>query len=246
MESVQNQLIPLGQVEGQRDASQCQCIDDESGRMCSEPVLQGSSYCERHRCVYMLEDASRCPRHVVGAGHFCAAHRSDTSALEALADIEVLKVVTEQYRQDLREFWQRTSIYVTGHGALLTASAFIVSSTGDGIKHRLLLLVMSLVGFILALIWIPVSRKSRDWIQVWRAEVVRVDTRVDRHLSFHRELFTEPPDAGQARSAHSHPYGDDRIASRTWWRGPTGLTLALPWLFLVIWAGMCLYFAFLV
>jgi hypothetical protein len=97
---------------------------------------------------------------------------------EANYDIEVFKMVTSHFRQDLREFWNRANFYLLTNAGLFSAFLIIYPAL---IKDHLLVVVMvPLLGITIATFWFFVLRGAFHWIQQWREEVIRLSRELDR------------------------------------------------------------------
>jgi hypothetical protein len=209
------------------DKHKC-ALNNQLGEQCPYPqtgaVISPLNYCDKHRCIYLLENiGERCSNHVVGAGRFCQKHRSLQSELEVLADLEILKVVSEHYRQDLREFWMRTSLLIGIQTAI--AAAYIVTfaeATKNNpmlLHDKIILLVLGTLGLFTAFGWAHISSLSKSWIDRWRSETVKVDEKANRYLSYFREGFHDGK----------------------WWNHPTKLVRGIAWTFVVIWMLLVLW-----
>jgi hypothetical protein len=123
-------------------------------------------------CVVVLADGSRCPEAVV-LGHYCEQHDSAKQR-----DIEVFKVLSEHYRQDLREFWSRNNFYLVVDAALVS----VYSSQADSAVR----LTLGLFGVGISVFWYLVARGSIIWLGRWRREIMQLDELVDRLEVWHR------------------------------------------------------------
>lgn len=54
---------------------------------------------KREQCRYLMDDGGQCPNLVVGTTSFC-----DQYGCWSSTDIEIFKITTEHFRQDVREF----------------------------------------------------------------------------------------------------------------------------------------------
>ncbi|MFY1672695.1 hypothetical protein ACN27G_22475 [Plantactinospora sp. WMMB334] len=94
-------------------------------------------------------------------------------------DIEVFKMVTEHFRQDLREFWVRSNMYLLVTGVLVS----VFASLGDKGGYRL---ALPAFGLLVSIFWSAVAYGSSRWIQIWRNEICAIDREVDRFQVFDR------------------------------------------------------------
>jgi hypothetical protein len=93
-------------------------------------------------------------------------------------DLEIFKIVTEHFRQDTREFWNRASFYLIAHAGLF--SAFVVAYPaliGDGSPISL---AIPILGLITAVLWSFVLRGAIQLLQNWRNQVIKLDEELDR------------------------------------------------------------------
>lgn len=117
-------------------------------------------------CVVLLADGTRCPE-VVVVGRYCERHERVMQQ-----DTEVFKVLSEHYRQDLREFWSRNNFYLVVDSALVS----VYVSQGDSDVRT----VLGLFGLVVSTFWYVVARGSILWLGHWRREVMQLDELVDR------------------------------------------------------------------
>jgi hypothetical protein len=157
-------------------------------------------------CVVALADGTPCSN-VPLVGRYCPEHEA-----VLLRDIEMYKLVVDHYNQDLREFWQRSNLYLLIDAGLLS----IAASQPQGSFRSMLL---SLFGILISLTWYLVARGSIVWIRQWRREVESVDEVVSRLGSFHR----------LERPVHQRP-----------WSSPSWVTQWLPLVFLAGWIALLL------
>jgi hypothetical protein len=142
-----------------------------------EPARIGSALSGRAEtvtsadCDVGLPDGSQCGGRAV-TGRYCELHQAIADR-----DLQIFGVLTEHFRQDLREFWLRQNFYLVVNAAL--ASVFVSS------HRRPLHIVLASLGLILALFWFQVARGSLKWLRLWRNEVRRVDEIVNRFRSWH-------------------------------------------------------------
>jgi hypothetical protein len=134
------------------------------------PGDQGGRGVTPRMCSVDLPDGSPCPDLAI-TGSYCERH-----ADVADRDFQVFQAVHDHFRQDLREFWQRSNFYLVVDGVLV--SAFATSHV------RTLQLILSCAGLIISLFWLLVARGSIAWLALWRAEVRRIDLIVNRFHSF--------------------------------------------------------------
>lgn len=93
-------------------------------------------------------------------------------------DIEVFKMVTSHFRQDLREFWNRANFYLLTNAGLF--SAFLIIYPALIKDHLLIVVIVPLLGITIATFWYFVLRGAFHWIEQWRAEVIRLSEELDR------------------------------------------------------------------
>ena len=121
-------------------------------------------------------------------------------------DIDVFKMISEHFLQDVREFWTRSNFYLLADSALVSV---YVSQRQAATHHWL-----GSFGIVVSGFWFVVARGSIYWIKAWRAEVVKLDEVVNRFRSF---------------SAVEH------FAKEEPWKSPSWVTQWLPSAFLLGW-----------
>ena len=103
---------------------------------------------------------------------------------EAGRDIEVFKMVTSHFRQDLREFWNRANFYLLINTGLF--SAFLIIYPALIKDHVLIVVVVPLLGITIAAFWYFVLRGAFHWIEQWREEVIKLSKEIDRFQCYAR------------------------------------------------------------
>jgi hypothetical protein len=154
-------------------------------------------------CTVVLADGTPC-RTAPLVGRYCEDHQS-----VAASDLEIFKLLSDHFQQDLREFWQRSNFYLVVSAALV--SVFSAQSQDD------LRLAIGSFGLIISAFWFLVARGSLVWIQLWRRELQDMDEIVDRRRVFSRS------EANVSR----HP-----------WQSPSWVTQWLPAVFGLGWVAI--------
>jgi hypothetical protein len=110
-----------------------------------------------------------------------------------VADLEVFKVVNEHFRQDVREFWNKSNFYLLIQAGLLSVFVTSVGKTPPEVKP--ILVTLDIFGLGLALAWAVVARGSLHWLRRWRQQMIEIDNVVDRHRAFSKveNFATERP-----------------------------------------------------
>ena len=112
-------------------------------------------------------------------GDHVASVREEVSG----ADLAVFQALWEHYRQDLREYWVRSNLYLVVQALLL--SVFVgTSDLSDSNLTDLTRIVLTCVGLVVAAMWYYVLRGSLSWLNAWREKLERVDREVDRFAAF--------------------------------------------------------------
>ena len=121
-------------------------------------------------------------------------------------------VITDHFKQDVREFFTRSNFYLAVQAALL--SVFGVRDTSANFFDYVVTLVFILTGLALSVFWGVVAHGSVVWIDRWRDEVRRLSREYSETKSYDRieALGDEQP----LQSAEK-------------------ITMYLPWLFAIIW-----------
>ena len=120
--------------------------------------------------------------------------------------------ITDHFKQDLREFYTRSTFYFAVQAALLSVSG--VRDTPANIFDYVVTLVLILTGLALSVSWGVVARASVLWIERWRDEVRRLSREYSETKSY---------DKIEAL-ADLHPL-----------QSPERITMHLPWLFGTMW-----------
>lgn len=93
-------------------------------------------------------------------------------------DIEIFKIITEHFRQDIREFWTRANFYLLANAGLF--SAFVVAYP-TLIKERIVVVMsIPIIGLITAIFWFIVLRGAIHWLRRWREQVIKLSKELDR------------------------------------------------------------------
>lgn len=124
----------------------------------------------------------------------------------------VFQAVVDHYKQDLREFFNRSNFYLGVETALL--AVFGVRDAPQSTFDYIVTIGIIGVGLALTLFWWLAARGSIFWIDIWRGEVQ------------------------QLSAAHSPTKSYDEIeniAKEHRWKSPERITQYLPCLFLLIW-----------
>lgn len=160
-------------------------------------------------CRYLLDDGSQCINPIENSDNpFCHQHNFSSAN-----DLEIFRIVTEHFRQDLELFWTRTNFYLVAEAALLSV-LFAIWSGDPERNDKLLGLGICIVGLIIAVYWAVVLRGALYWIRQWRQQVIKIDRVVNRFQSYvHIE---------------NHVNNSPLLS-------PSFVTSSLPMIFLVIW-----------
>jgi len=135
--------------------------------------------------------------------------------LQRTCDIENFKMVTEHFRQDIREYWTRAHFYLLAHTALL--SAFIVTYP-TLIKDQIIVAILIPVfGITIAIFWFCVLQGSVYWIKKWREQAIKLSKELDRF-----QCYAEV----------------ENLVNQKKTKSPSYLTQFLPLMFVFIWLMM--------
>jgi len=103
--------------------------------------------------------------------------------------IEIFKILYEHYKNDFTLYWTRSNFFLlTQIGLLGYFSSDYISANDGEIKYRLLI---TIIGFVLSLIWFLVVLSSTKWIKVWRNKVLEIDKGINPYLSFNKGEVSE-------------------------------------------------------
>ena len=142
-----------------------------------------------------------------------------------LARVEIFRIVSEHFRQDISSFWNHATFYVVLQGALATVFATTVGP-GDGEAHGLLApailaLVLALLGMLFSVAWWLAGQGRRTLINAWRNEVMHQEALVaGEHPSYARV----------EKIAKDLPLEPTRVTA------VVPVVLALAWFVAAVWA----------
>mgnify|MGYP000108933018 CR=1 FL=1 len=160
-----------------------------------------------NHCRYILDDGTQCLNEKVQGVNFCEEHANWLPA-----DLEVYGAITEHFRQDVREFWSRSNLYLVVQVGLL--SVFSIIPNSSSVDYKVVSSALSILGLIIAIVWFIVLRGAVLWIQRWREQTIRIDNVIDgHHIYKETESF-----------AYSHPL-----------MSPSYVTQYLPIAFCITW-----------
>lgn len=151
----------------------------------------------------ILSDGSRCDA-VPLIGNYCPDHQAVLDR-----DVEVFKMLSEHFLQDVREFWTRSNFYLFIDSALVS---IYISQERHGLDYML-----GILGLVVSAFWYLVARGSIIWIKLWRAQVEALDDAVDRLRAFSQI----------EANAQVKP-----------WDSPSWVTQWLPAAFFIGWVGL--------
>jgi hypothetical protein len=160
-------------------------------------------------CKVISDNGQPCTYPVVGQADYCWMHGNWFQA-----DLEIYKMVDEHFRQDIREYFQRSNFYLVVEAALL--SVFISRSSVQG-KGASMMLPLAILGLLLSGVWFLVMRGSLKWIQAWRARRAAISKKLDRY-QYHSEV---------EELVRFHP-----------WESPTTISTYVPILFGIGWVAL--------
>lgn len=166
------------------------------GPASTAPVSQES-------CVVTLANGSRCTA-MPQVGHYCEEHQRIRDQ-----DFAVFQILGEHFRQDLREFWQRSNFYLTIDSALITVC--VAQSQGS------LRWPLAIFGLILSIVWFLVARSAITWLDTWRTQLCTLDLQVNQLAVFN----------AVETNAHGRRWGS-----------PAWITQWLPILFALAWIAI--------
>jgi hypothetical protein len=146
------------------------------------------------------------------------ANTNDKEKLQKECDIESYKIVTEHFRQDIREFWNRANFFLLAQTALL--SAFMVGFSTLLPDQIVVILTFLFFGFAMAIFWFFVLRGAVFWIEKWREQVIKLSKEIDRFQCY---------------------FEVENLVKKTGLKSPSNLTqyfplgFAVAWLVIIIW-----------
>jgi|1186.fasta_scaffold14214_2 hypothetical protein len=119
-------------------------------------------------------------------------------------ELEVFKVVSEHFRNDFKMVWEHSNFFFLVEGALLTVFASL-----SGRKNQEdVVSALAYIGLATSVLWWWAAASRMYLVDEWRAQMVKVDDRVDplRVFCDIEEPFT--------RAGCSTPRGSSRGSSR--------------------------------
>src|SRR5262245_58554667 len=94
--------------------------------------------------------------------------------------IELLKIVTDHYRNDVNAVWQRSQFFIAGNSALYAYFYSLKEPTLDFVK------AVSALGLALSVLWIVLAYTTVYWLDVWRRTVVALEGKIFKAGPFSR------------------------------------------------------------
>ena len=146
------------------------------------------------------------------------ANTADKENLQKECDIESYKIVTEHFRQDIREFWNRANFFLLAQTALL--SAFMVGFPTLITDQIVVILTFLFFGFAMAIFWFFVLRGAVFWIEKWREQIIKLSKEIDRFQCY---------------------FEVENLVKNMGLKSPSNLTqyfplgFALAWLVIIVW-----------
>ncbi len=155
------------------------------------------------------------------------AAEAGMSGEPSLARVEIFRIVSEHFRQDISSFWNHATFYVVLQGALATVFATTVGPRdGDGASGLLapsvLALVLALLGMLFSVAWWLAGQGRRKLIDAWRDQVVHQEALV---------AGENPSYAEVEKIAKKLPLEPTRVTA------VVPVVLALAWCVATVWAA---------
>lgn len=135
--------------------------------------------------------------------------------IQRALDMEIFKIITEHFRQDIREFWTRANFFLLAHAGLF--SAFVVAYPTLAKDRTMIAMSIPILGLIIAILWFMVLRSAVYWIQRWREQVIKLSKKLDRFQCY----------AEVESSAKQRPFFQ-----------PAYVTQFLPLVFMIAWLAI--------
>jgi len=130
-------------------------------------------------------------------------------------DMEIFKIVTEHFRQDIREFLTRANFYLLAQTGLFSVFAATYSTLVR--SQAIIAMSVPILGLVIAIIWFIALKGAIEWLQRWREQVCKIDKELDRF-----KCYCEVEEF-----ARQKPYSS-----------PSYVTQFLPLVFVVVWLLM--------
>jgi hypothetical protein len=128
--------------------------------------------------------------------------------------MENFQMIEDHFKQDLREFWNRANFYLVVNTVLF--SAFTISNPFLMNVNKPLIILVSLLGLAIAIVWFLVLRGALFWIEQWRKQVIKLSNELDRF----------------------HTYEHIENLSKQKIKSPSYLTHFLPIAFIIVWLAI--------
>lgn len=106
--------------------------------------------------------------------------------------IDLYKLVWDLQNQESNRFWQRNTVFLLLHGGLLA----ILSTT----NLQFMQMIISLEGFFLAIFWLGVLKRGKDYVYRWNRVLTRIENENKNIIQIPVKHFEEnakendPPD----------------------------------------------------
>ncbi len=112
-------------------------------------------------------------------------------------DIEIFKIVTDHFKQDVCEFWTRSNFYLLALTGLF--SVFVATFSTTTIFNTAISISVAILGLVIAVFWFIILRGAVEWIRQWRKQVIKLDKEINRFQCYveveslvEQKLFLSP------------------------------------------------------
>ncbi len=112
-------------------------------------------------------------------------------------DVEIFKIVTDHFKQDICEFWTRSNFYLLAQIGLF--SVFVATFSTKTRFNTTISISVAILGLVIAVFWFVILRGAVEWIQQWRKQVIKLDREIDRFQCYveveslvEQKLFLSP------------------------------------------------------
>jgi hypothetical protein len=139
----------------------------------------------------------------------------------------VYELLFKHYENDMALYWTRANFFLLIETGLVAFVAQAQARTAE-LQWRQGILVASLLGLLISLIWLAVLATTLMWMENWRNELIRIDAILN-------------PFQSVARSFEKARW-NTRRRRLVWYARPSRVALAMPVCFMLAWAYMAVGF----
>jgi hypothetical protein len=113
------------------------------------------------------------------------AEQEGAAGSDTAVDLELLKMASEHFRQDIASHWAQASFFAVIQAAFISVFTTSIGPHDVGgsglLSVRATATMIASAGFVFALLWFAMAAGREKYIRLWRRQVVLLDRTVDRH-----------------------------------------------------------------